>query len=116
MIHWLHHLFNPHCPECRDEKICQSCETLTLQLSIANAEKKQLLESILSFSRPAEIVTKEVKLEDIKPKAVTWAVRKQMLESEDRKTAELMTKRKEVAKSINELEKELGIEGESNAG
>lgn len=131
ILHWFHHLVNPHCVACREdaqeEKVCVSCETLKMQLSIANNEKKQLLESILSLTeKPKETVQPTVNLEALRPKAVTWSVRRQMLEAEDRKQAQLLAEQKkhaeEAAKqvtrtpiskeqedSINELEKELGV-------
>jgi len=70
---------------------CQSCETLKLQLSIANHEKEQMLNTILSFSQPKEAETSAaVDYERIKPKMMTWSIRRQMLEAEDRKAAQLL--------------------------
>lgn len=121
MIKWLHHLFNPHCEECRnerqDEAVCLSCETLKLQLEIANHEKEQLLEAIL---KPQSFVTQAVEKEvpqQVKPHSIPWAVRKQMLEAEDRQKARIINaKQEEAAKlassgNIEELEKELGVGG-----
>ena len=111
--HWLHHLFDPHCHDCQileeEQRVCQSCETLKMQLSIANIEKKQLLESILSFTKPAAIETVHITPEDVKPKMMTWNIRKRMLEEEDRRTAALMKDKERVNKEISDLEKELGI-------
>lgn len=113
---WIHHLFNPHCPECaslaEEQKICQSCETLKMQLSIANIEKRQMLDSILSQARAGdtEAEMKPVNYEELKPKIMTWNVRKNMLEAEDRKTAQILAERKK-NESIDKLEKEVGLEG-----
>lgn len=121
MFHWLHHLINPHCRECQMEaeenRICQSCETLKKQLELANYEKKQMLDTILSFSRPqAENQSgPPADLEHVKPKMMTWNVRRQMLEAEDRKAAQILAEQKRQAESIKELEKELSIsEGAKN--
>lgn len=123
MLHWLHHLLNPHCEQCisiADEaKVCKSCETLKIQLSIANVEKKQLLDSVLSFTKPTiEQQSSPVDYyEKLKPKMMTWNVRKQMLEAEDRKSAQLLTEQKQkkfVNEQITDLEKDVGIGGEVN--
>ena len=115
--HWFHHLFNPHCVDCehleQEHKVCQSCETLKMQLSIANIEKKQLLDSILSFTKPTVQSVTQVRPEDVQPKIMTWNVRKQMLEAEDRKTASLMQDKEKIQRQIDELEKEVGIEKET---
>lgn len=114
---WFHHLFDPHCHDCQiqeeEQRVCQSCETLKMQLSIANIEKKQLLDSILSFTKPAIQEVTHVKPEDVKSKIMTWNVRKQMLEQEDRRTAALLKDKEKIQKQIDELEKEVGIEKET---
>lgn len=95
---------------------CQSCETLKLQLSIANHEKQEMLNTILSFTKPVarEETTPAVDYEKIKPKMMTWNVRRQMLEAEDKKAAQLIAeqKKKSVNEQISELEKEVGIDEE----
>lgn len=115
-----------------DSKVCKSCETLRHQLEIANFEKKQLLDSILTTKPPVEQPV-YVQPESLKPKNISWAVRRQMLEAEDRKQASLFreqAKHEQELKlaaqiprgpdgglnvtipdrnSIEELEKELGI-------
>jgi len=143
MFLWLHRLLSPHCPDCQlaamENKVCQSCETLKMQLSIANIEKKQLLESILSLTRPAEIQppSTQVNPKDAVPKMMTWNVRRQMLEAEDRRTAQILSDQRKTdedakkaaskpevqnvtssaniddrTQSIEQLEKELGISEE----
>jgi hypothetical protein len=118
---WIHHLLNPHCSHCKEEavdsQVCESCEILKQQLEIANFEKRQLLQAVLdnakSNNQPSTV---EVNYEQIKPKMATWAMRKQMLEAEDRKQAELM-KRSSITEDIvvndaeiEALEKQLGIQ------
>jgi len=101
---------------------CQSCETLKLQLSIANHEKQELLNTILSFSKPParEETTPAVEYEKVKPKMMTWTVRKQMLEAEDRRQAELLADQRrrneeasKIKDDIDKLEKELDIPAEA---
>jgi arginyl-tRNA--protein-N-Asp/Glu arginylyltransferase len=108
MTHWFHWLFKPHCPECQ---VCLSCETLKTQLAIANNEKRQLLESILSKPESTQPVDASIEFEKMKPKMMTWDVRRKMLEAEDRKAAQILAEQKKHAASIEKLEKEIGIEG-----
>ncbi len=106
---WIHRLFNPHCPDCKEERedsmVCESCETLKQQLEIANYEKKQLMDRILE--KPA-LESKPELREVTVPRAVPWPVRRQMLEAEDREKARLM---REAPKPVSteDLEKELDI-------
>jgi hypothetical protein len=90
MLKWLHHLLDPHCPHCRDEalenKVCESCETLKMQLAIVNAEKQQMLNALLEKPEPVPEVRQQVDRELLKPKLMTWNIRKQMLEAEDRES------------------------------
>lgn len=121
MFHWLHHLFNPHCPECRSERqdnsICQTCEVLTVQLARSNVEKDQLLAQIERMANPPiPTETSNEIPEPIKPRVVPWAVRRSMMEAEDRMAAKLMRETKEkiqvdkkTEQSIEDLEKEVGI-------
>lgn len=130
MFHWLHHLLNPHCDQCQYEeearKVCQSCETLKIQLAIANREKEQLLNSILeSNKKPEAPASPPVNPEILKSTRMTWNVRRQMLEAEDREAAKLLAEQKKhreeskspltpgekhyVSESIEKLEKELGV-------
>lgn len=99
---------------------CQSCETLKMQLSIANHEKQELLNTVLSMTKPAprEETTPVVNYESL-PKPMTWSMRKQMLEAEDRKTAQLIADQKKrneeaakIREDINKLEEEVGIGAE----
>ena len=76
-----------------------------------------MLNTILSFAKPAEqIITGPPNPELIKPKAIPWAVRRQMLEDEDRKKAQVLADQaKKVSEAnraaeIDKLEKELKIE------
>ena len=95
-----------------DVEPCRSCETLQMQLAIVNREKEQMLQSILSFSKPAlPIETPAINLQDVRPKAITWNVRRQMLEAEDRVQAKILAEQKKhIQESVDSLEKELGIE------
>ena len=94
-----------------DKPPCESCETLKMTLSIANDEKRQLLNMLLSSTKSSQPVSPEIDYEKVKPKMMTWNIRRQMLEAEDRKAAQLLADQKRHSQeSVNELEKELGLE------
>lgn len=144
MFKFIHHLLNPHCEHCSAEKkeqlelqrlarlevkeevrensICASCETLQRQLEIANHEKAQLLARLLE--KPEVPTTQEPPRTVTPPRTVPWAVRRQMLESEDRKKAELLRnapKPQPVAVTkddpeVAELERELDVAAEQREG
>jgi len=113
LIKWLHHLLNPHCPDCKEEredsKVCESCETLKAQLALSNHEKERLLNRLLEKPNENQVTSTP----DVKPllpsSGIPWRVRRQALESEDREKAKLL-KTKE---SVEDLEKELGIAEEA---
>lgn len=91
-------------------KECQSCNTYKEQLNIVREENKNLLDTILNFLKPKEVIFQETKtIEPIKPKAVPWDVRKRQLEENDRINARLKNNHPEVAKDIEKLEEELGV-------
>jgi hypothetical protein len=111
---WLHHLFNPHCPDCKhdaeDAKVCESCEVLKMQLSLVNQEKQKLLEHIMALTeKPTEEVRHDTDTKVPVPKAITWNVRRQMLEAEDRAAAKILAENKKRDAEIAKLEKELDI-------
>jgi hypothetical protein len=108
--HWIHHLINPHCDECQHERQCKSCETLKEQLVLANMEKKQMLETILSFNSPPardNITINQEPPKDALDKLIPWRVRRQMLEAEDRERARLM--KESESRRIAELEEEVKL-------
>ena len=113
LLKLIHHLLNPHCPDCLNErhesKICQSCETLEKQLEISNFEKRELLNKLLK--EPEPIVPTELPKAYTMPKTIPWRVRQQMLEREDREKARLMRQAPlpDSTNKIEELERELGV-------
>lgn len=93
---------------------CKSCETLQHQLEIANYEKKELLNRILSFTEPKVEEQIVNNIEPIRPKAVSWKVRQQELEREDRHKAKLLKEKEAEMKALKDLEKEVGIRDEQS--
>ena len=86
---------------------CEVCEVLRTQLDESNRERKELLTRVLNPTQSEPLSVKEEEPQPIRPQVIPWKVRQQMLESEDRKQAQLMRDKK---KEIEELEKELGID------
>jgi len=117
MLKFLHHLFNPHCEDCRLERECKNCEVLRSLLEAEKFEKKQLLNAILERDKLA-VAEMPSEIKPIMPKQVPWAIRRQMLESEDKKAAELLKAKSlemsESAKSTEQLESELLGEGNAS--
>lgn len=104
----------------RELQYCEACETLKLQLSVANEERRFLLEKLTD--KPDEVKESNHEPQNLKPilpNRVPWAVRRQMLESEDRAAAKALRKNEDELKAksndgkvltINEIERELGVE------
>jgi hypothetical protein len=89
-----------------DPRYCASCEILRAQLDESSRERRELLHRLLDKDKvEPPTITSEV-FEPIKPQFTPWRVRQQMLESEDRKKAQLM---RDKMKEIDDLEKEVGI-------
>ena len=109
-------------PEPDNSVICESCETLKQQLSIANAEKKQLLDKLLKEPEK-EIISQEVNLTPITPKgARQWHNQKRELEANDRRAAAVLRNKEDelklvpTAAEIVEFEKEVEIAAERRIG
>jgi hypothetical protein len=68
--------------------ICESCETLKMQLAIANQSIDKLMGRILEKPEPERTVAPE--LVSKPPMVSSWRVKQQLLEKEDREKARLM--------------------------
>ena|SRR5215467_6719360 len=118
IVHAIHHLFNPHCPECAHERECKNCQIFRDLFESERFEKNKLLQALINKNTPVEVpeVITNKSIEPIQPKHIPWAVRRQMLEAEDRQKAKILREQKLEQKSIQsieELEEELGIAEES---
>jgi len=89
---------------------CSNCDLLHSMLDTERFEKKQLLDRLLNPVQSIE--STPIEYEPIPGKNMPWAVRRQMLEAEDRIKAKLMKESpKPVTQTTESLEKELGISG-----
>jgi hypothetical protein len=93
----------------KENRVCQSCETLKEQLDRANYENQRLLDKLVFTEPKVEISSKPV---EVPIRNIPWHVRRQMLEAEDRERARLM---REAPKPIpvEDLEKEMEIAEET---
>jgi hypothetical protein len=85
---------------------CATCEVLRCQLDESNRERRDLLNRLLEKDKPEPPQIEEKEILPIKSQFVPFAMKRQMLEAEDRRKSQLM---KEKEKEIAELEKELEI-------
>lgn len=118
MIRFLSFLFNkPYEP-------CKSCQILKEQLEFERADKKEVMNTLLSILQPKAFEAVTTELEPMLPKATTFSKRRAALEQRDRLEAQLkqsspfIGKKDEdkdiaIATSIDNLEQELSI-GEKN--
>lgn len=122
-MNWFHKFFNPHCPECRDEKldnqICDSCNTLRQENANLRKHNDQLIQALLDKVKDKEeVIPQQIVVTQPINNNLSWRARRHMLETEDKKSAELLKeKRKEMAtpiKSVTELESELGVEEDAS--
>jgi hypothetical protein len=81
---------------------CESCKALREQLAIVNAEKKQILDTLINLAKPEVVQSLPTIVEPIAPKAMAWHKRREMLEEEDRNKAKVL-------RENEKLEEELGV-------
>lgn len=106
---WLHRLLNPHCIHCieelRENRICNSCETLRNQLADSNAERIRLFELIIKKETPDnQSVPYTEPLKPTTSRFTPWSTRKQILETEDKEKARIL---RQHSASVEDLEKEV---------
>lgn len=89
---------NPHCPDCAH---CKSCEVLSRELSQVRQDYDKLLNELLR--KPEDDTRPQIQAEPQKPKHIPWAVKRQILEEEDREKARIL-------RNIEKVEKELKLE------
>lgn len=86
---------------------CGSCEVLRSMLDESNRERRDLLNRLLEKDKPEPSPVEKVEYKPIQPPYIPWNTRRQLLEAEDRRKAQLMRER------TAELEKELGVKDAS---
>lgn len=125
----------------KNNEVCQSCEVLKVELDRANRDKEQLLNRVLELTKPSppevKIINEPLETAPVQlgKKHIPFAVRREMMQAEDREQARLLKEHEKrlaeirqqhqvpqaplsTAKakdSITELEKELGVNQEDGA-
>lgn len=137
---FFHEMLNPHCPDCIKERlekleqeelnrevanVCQSCESLKMQLSIINQQNEKLLNKLVSTNEIKNEVTNEPPRIVQTMKYIPFAVKRQQLEQEAREKALALknaakpdseiNKNLKKIETIEKIEKEIGIDNESRA-
>lgn len=74
----------------REYETCKSCETLKQQLNIANHEKEQLQDTLISLLKPKVYEAAPIEIPSAQPTAGLWSRRKRMLEDQDRNRAKIL--------------------------
>jgi hypothetical protein len=111
MLKWLHHLFNPHCKDCLDErelgKICISCETLKTEVARLRSDNERLLDRLLEKPEPEveRVIAPEPRAP--LPRPTGWRVQRQILEQESRERARILSTAPKASDTTEGLEKEL---------
>lgn len=101
---------------------CKSCETLKEQLEFERSEKKQLTETLLNIIKPKTYEAAPIELEPVAITGGTFARRRAALEARDRAEAQILKDKKFIGEpdrmvssgTIEQLEKELGVQEEKN--
>ena len=102
MFTWLEEFYRIR----RENRACHTCEVLRLENARLLIEQSKLLDRILE--KPVEkVIEQERDLKPLLPNTISWNKRRQMLEAEDRRKAQLIQQQKI---STEELEKELLVE------
>lgn len=90
-----------------EQVVCENCEVLKEILAAERYDKQQLLKKLLA--EPAKEVESVEPIEITRPKIMPWRVKRQLLEAEDRKKAELLRNAPKPDVDVKDLEKELDI-------
>jgi|SRR6266576_2955531 len=108
----------------RDYEVCQSCETLKQQLEFANAEKRELTNTLLNILRPNVIeAEKTIEIKPLLQHSALFSRKRAALEERDRLAAQTLKNSTNIGKpditinnpvnnDIESLEEELGVEEE----
>jgi hypothetical protein len=116
MANRFHRFFNPHCEHCRIDSICKSCDFLTHEVARLQRENERLLARILE--KPEVIKDRDIAPapQAIPPRSIPWAVKRQMLEAEDREKARAMRNAAKPDNSVEDMEKEMDIVSKEREG
>jgi hypothetical protein len=101
----------------KDFEVCQSCETLKQQLVYERDNSLRLTATLINIVNPKTIEAAPVEINPISQTSTLFSKRRAALEARDRIEAQILAEKKHIGvpdKSIENLEKELGINGEAS--
>ena len=84
---------------------CKGCEILKEELRRNNEEKEALLQTLISIVKPETVQVPMIQVNKSEEKTLPFRVRKQVLERESAKAAQIMAEQER----INKLEEEMNI-------
>lgn len=97
----------------KEDHHCETCEQLKLIIDCERHDKNKILQSLLDLQKPIVVNEErhEVPQDLYRPKLATWNTHRELLETEDKKKAQLIKQKldeaREAAKTTEQLEKEL---------
>lgn len=107
-VHFIHHIFNPHCLECDAKQRCESCKQLLLIIENERRDKYKLIEHFTAKPVIAQDEPKEL------PQPIgsfrTWDAKRHSLELAERQKHLTENEQANIrlkAKTTEELEAEL---------
>lgn len=103
MFSWLEEFYRIR----RESRICETCEVLKLENARLQIECNRLIDRILEKPVVEQIREEPREFKPVLPRNTSWNVKRQMLEEEDRRKAQLLKQNEKV--STDDLEKELDI-------
>ena len=111
----------------RDYEVCQSCQTLKEQLLFERDEKKRLTDTLINIVNPKVVESIPVEINPVVQTSGLFSRRRAAAEERDRQAAQILRNSTNLGKaddkirevtpkpimsntSVNDLEKELGVE------
>jgi hypothetical protein len=111
MNNFFHKLFNPHCPDCKEELRESKINEVVEGLKLENARMQEMIDKLFDrlLEKPETPIEEVKPASTVKPAQIPWRVRQQMLEADDRKTAQLLKEAPKPDPEVTKLEVELGV-------
>lgn len=90
---------------------CKSCETLRLQLKIANEDRERLTQTLIDILKPKVVEAAPIVLENMAGQSSLFSRRRAALEERDRLEAQVATSSTYIKKPDDQLRKVAPISG-----
>jgi hypothetical protein len=100
---------NTQAAQAKELQYCEACETLKLQLAVANDERRFLLEKLTDNKPVIEQVVPESVILNPLHKSMRWTARRELLESEARDVAKRLRQNRENTTELKDVSKPLTV-------